>query len=285
MTTIRKFWRNLIFILIFTAFYPCGLEAEDNPKGKLATVGNQTVSVDLYKDYLKEHRKSPDTKTVLKTYAPKGRKELLEKLIDTKLFAQLARDKGLDKIPEVQRAIEIANDTILAEFLFVKDLAVLSHDEVQLRDFYEKHTEYFRTGMRVKARHVNTKTEKEIEAALKEVKSGKDFAQVASKFNIDTTKSSGGDLGWVRRGIMVKPFEEALFSLKPGEVSDVVKTNFGYHIIKAEEIDEGKLRSFETAKDAIEKMMIDEHLAKFKEELLKKYPVTINKFLLEQIVE
>ena len=79
---------------------------------------------------------------------------------------------------------------------------------------------------------------------------------------------------------MVKSFEDALFSLEEGQVSDIVKTSFGFHIIKVEEIDKGKLKPFDVVKDKVKKQIIDQHISQLKENLTKKYPVKINKELL-----
>ncbi len=85
----------------------------------------------------------------------------------------------------------------------------------------------------VHAAHILVETEEEARAALERIRAGEDFAVVAAEVSTDTTNAyKGGDLGWFGRGQMVEPFEEAAFSLEPGEVSEPVETSFGWHIIK-----------------------------------------------------
>lgn len=90
---------------------------------------------------------------------------------------------------------------------------------------------------KVRARHILVKTEDEAKLALYDVTAGKkDFGDVAREKSLCPSKKNGGDLGWFGRGMMVKEFETAAFALKPGEVSKPVKTQFGWHIIKVEEV-------------------------------------------------
>lgn len=83
----------------------------------------------------------------------------------------------------------------------------------------------------VKASHILVKTEDEAIALKKEIENGKDFAQAAMEVSLCPSGQNGGDLGYFSRGQMVKEFEEAAFSMKKGEVSNPVKTQFGYHLI------------------------------------------------------
>ncbi|KYK36045.1 MAG: peptidyl-prolyl cis-trans isomerase [Theionarchaea archaeon] len=85
----------------------------------------------------------------------------------------------------------------------------------------------------VKASHILVKKRSEAEKILEELKKGASFAELAKKHSECPSRKRGGDLGWFGRGKMVPEFEEAAFSLKKGELSDIVKTQFGYHIIKA----------------------------------------------------
>ena len=84
----------------------------------------------------------------------------------------------------------------------------------------------------VKASHILVEKRSEAERILEELKKGTDFSELAKKYSGCPSKKRGGDLGWFGRGRMVPEFEKAAFSLKKGELSDIVKTQFGYHIIK-----------------------------------------------------
>jgi peptidyl-prolyl cis-trans isomerase D len=121
----------------------------------------------------------------------------------------------------------------------------------QLAQYYEQHKEEFRREEQVRARHILFKlaqqagTEEEArvrgeaEAALQRIQAGEDFAALAGQLSQDPVSAQqGGDLGFFRRGEMVKPFEEVAFALKPGTVSEPVRTDFGYHVIKIEELQE-----------------------------------------------
>ena len=92
--------------------------------------------------------------------------------------------------------------------------------------------------MKIRASHILVKTEEEAKKLLEEIKNGADFAKLASEHSMCPSGRDGGDLGFFGRGMMVKPFEEAAFALKKGEVSEPVETQFGWHLIKLTDIQE-----------------------------------------------
>ena len=91
---------------------------------------------------------------------------------------------------------------------------------------------------------------------LAELKEGKDFAEAAKEYSEDVSASLGGDVGFVKKGQMVPEFEKAVYRLKEGEISGVVETEYGYHIIKAEEIQKGRTLPFKEVKDKIKNTLL-----------------------------
>ncbi len=119
--------------------------------------------------------------------------------------------------------------------------------DAQVREFYDKNPDKFKQGEAVRASHILFKVEEsadaatkkkvkdQAEAVLKQVRDGADFAELAKKHSADGSGQQGGDLNFFTKGQMVPAFDQAAFSLKPGQISDLVTTQFGYHIIKVTE--------------------------------------------------
>ncbi len=140
--------------------------------------------------------------------------------------------------------------------------------EEKIKSYYEYDIDTYSEPKKVKARHILFKLDesaqeekaKEVkekaQSVLKEAREGKDFAELAKKYSDGPTKTKGGDLGYFSSGQMVKPFEDAAFKMKAGEISDLVRTNFGFHIIKVEDVKEAASKTFEEVRDQIEKTLV-----------------------------
>ncbi|MBS1824663.1 MAG: peptidylprolyl isomerase [Acidobacteria bacterium] len=143
--------------------------------------------------------------------------------------------------------------------------ASIQTNEASLRAYYDANKEQFRTPERAKVRHILIKTmekpkdqeealKKKAEDLLKQIQGGADFAELAKKNSEDTVSAAkGGDLDWVARGQTVKPFEDAAFALAPKQLSGIVKTEFGFHILQTMEKETARLKPFEEVKDQIAK--------------------------------
>jgi len=146
-------------------------------------------------------------------------------------------------------------------------------DKAEIEQYYARNIAKYSTPERRKARHIlilskssdspekKAAERKKIESILAKAKAGENFADLAKRYSQDSLASRGGELGYFRRGQMVKPFENAAFSLKEGEISGVVKTQFGFHIIKLEKIEPAKTKTLQDVKQEI--------IAKLKQEKAK----------------
>ncbi|MBU8922449.1 MAG: peptidylprolyl isomerase [Bacteroidales bacterium] len=154
--------------------------------------------------------------------------------------------------------------TIMIETLMEKITANLTGaGEVQAREFYDSNTDRFAKPEQIKASHILIKVAPEDTDAIKsdkrnrlaqlksKIDEGADFATLASENSDCPSSSNGGDLGFFGRGQMVKPFDDAAFALSTGEISEIVETRFGYHVIKVTEKSESTMTPFETVKDEI----------------------------------
>ncbi|MBC8282603.1 MAG: peptidylprolyl isomerase [Nitrospinae bacterium] len=128
--------------------------------------------------------------------------------------------------------------------------------------YHEHQKEFWETG-KAKVRHILMLSDKsapadkrkakynQIKEILSEIKNGKDFVEAAKEYSEDVSASSGGDVGFIEKGKMVPAFEEAVYSLREGEISDVVETEFGFHIIKVDEVQRGRTLPLKEVKDKI----------------------------------
>ena len=166
------------------------------------------------------------------------------------------RDRAIYSLPEKRYfQVLVADQAKMAESMNVTD--------AQLRAAYASSMDSFRTPERVKVRHIllmtQGKTDAEKKTALtkaqdllKQVRAGADFAELAKKNSQDPGSApNGGDLGFIVKGQTVAPFEKFAFSAKPNEISDLVTTEYGYHIIQVEEKEAARIKPFEEVKESI----------------------------------
>lgn len=251
----------------------------------VARVGRGTITAADLRGALDDQRRTGNPEIVMNTFTTSGRRETLQALVDARLLADGARDARLDDDADVKRAIARAVDRALADQLTRRELATVDVSAAALRRYYDDHDAAFRTGGRVKARHIVVASEAEAKAALEALKQGRDFGELAAELNVDASKGERGELGWVRRGVMVKPFEEVLFALAAGQTSGIVQTSFGYHVIQCEEVDPGTRLPFESVQAQIRQRLFDERVDALKRRLTAAHPVSIDEHAAAEAVK
>jgi peptidyl-prolyl cis-trans isomerase C len=219
-----------------------------------------------------------------------GRKQFADNIVRIAILAQEGKRRKLDESSRYQTQSTFENANILAGMVYDEIGKNVKLDEADVRKYYEAHKGEFE---QVKARHILIRVqgspspirpgEKDLTDAealakaqdlRKRIQAGEDFAELARKESDDAgSGANGGDLGFFHHGQMVPSFEEAAFALKPGELSEPVKSPFGYHVI---EVQAKESKSFEEVRPDLEKRMRPEQAQKAVEDLQKKNPAVLD---------
>ena len=182
---------------------------------------------------------------------------------------QQAFDKALkDRGMSVESLRNDAQVDLSVTKLMDAEVATLpGPSDAEAKEFYDKNPDKFKENEQVRASHIlirvdekadaaaKQKARAEIDAVLKQAKAGADFAKLAQEHSQDGSASQGGDLNYFNKGQMVAPFDKVAFELKPGQISDVVTTQFGYHIIKVADKKPGRTVPFEEAQGKIKEFL------------------------------
>lgn len=180
-----------------------------------------------------------------------GKAQLLEQLISFELVCKYAEEENLSETEEYKTQLELLKKDLLIQAGVKKILDTVTVSEEEVKAFYDNNPNMFKGEASVRAKHILVDTEekaKEIKAAID---GGLSFEDAAKENSSCPSGAQGGDLGFFTRGRMVPEFEEAAFTLAVGEVSEPVKTQFGYHLIKVEEKTPESIKGFEEVKDQL----------------------------------
>lgn len=274
----RKVAVLILIIPLLFVFVTCA-KKEGQKGAYLAKVGNVKIT---QADLEREIKNLPDF--AQKIFEGNGGKErFLNELVKKELLYQEALKKGLDKNTDYLKKVEDFKKITLIGHLLEKEIeskAKVTDQEV--KDYYEKHKEDFAPVSQIRMSLILLKTEEEAKKILERLNKGEDFAKVAKKSSVDLNSAkNGGDLGYLSRGQMTAELEAIAVRLKTGEISEPIKTQSGYQIIKVTDKKIGKVVEFERVKNFIsqhlsaekQKEVFDSYI----ESLKKSYKVDINK--------
>lgn len=175
---------------------------------------------------------------------------LTDELVNQELILQNAKENNFDQEEEfIERLEEVKND-MLKNYAMHKIFNEVTINDDEVLDYYNKNKDTLFSPTTYTASHILLEDQSEANKILEEIKNGLDFAEAAKKYSIDPSKDNGGSLGTFPKGVMVAEFQEGLDKLSIGEVSEPVKSQFGYHLIK---LDDKKVneQNFEDIKDNV----------------------------------
>jgi peptidyl-prolyl cis-trans isomerase C len=179
---------------------------------------------------------------------------VVDYLIDMRLVARKAEEDKLAENAEFVRRLAYLRDKALMESLLTR-VARESNTDAAVREVYAEAAKGQGGEQDVRAWHILVESEALARAALKRVRSGEDFAKVADQVSKDPG-SRGGELGWFTKDRMVPEFAEAAFKLQPNQISEPVKSQFGWHIIKVEERRAKPFPKLEEVREQVERFVI-----------------------------
>ncbi len=194
--------------------------------------------------------------------------QLKDEIIAREIFMQEAQKRGLDATDDFKAQMELARQTLLIRELFADYQKTNPVTDQEIQAEYDRFVAT-NAGKEYRARHILVEKEDEAKAIIASLKKGGKFEEIAKKQSKDPgSGANGGELDWANAGSYVPEFSAALIKLKKGQTTDVpVKTQFGWHVIKLEDVRDAQLPKLEEVKPQIAQQLQQQKLAKFQEEL------------------
>ena len=264
---------SVIFIVSFL-FSACGKAPSEDTI--LVSIGDTQITIS---DFNERIANLPER---YREIVSKRKDEYLAELINDTLLYQEALRQGMDKDEDVLRVLEEARKKILiARLLEDKVDRTITVTDEDMNNYYTAHKEEYMTPEVMRASHILVPTRSAAELIVDELAKGENFEDLARAKSVDPTAQKAGDIGYFPKGQLMPEFENACAKLKVDEISGVVRTNLGYHVIKLTDRRKPQLRPIDQVNDNIKskvyaqkrQALFDELLGKLRE----KTPVEINK--------
>jgi peptidyl-prolyl cis-trans isomerase C len=247
----------------------------------LATVGDYKITAAEFKDYYLPSSKQ--FATADEEFA--DRRAKLDSLIVKRLFVQAAYDKGIDKSEELARVVLANKEKFLLDVLYQREIADKSvPTAAEVRAFYNN------LQYKVRAYHILVEDLDTAKMIRQRLMDGENFEKLAYKYSIDpSAKRNRGDLGYFTWGTMVPEFEKAVFAMKVGEISQPVKTEYGYHIIKLiDRLPNDQRFDFESMRPDIEHQLLNQKRQQLAMDYFKyikqKYAITVDTSICDYLI-
>ena len=238
----------------------------------VATVNGKPISQQTFDAYV-EHKKKQNPKYDEK----KNREVLIQELVNRELMYQDALKQNLDKNKDVQFQLQQHRIDLLIKHAIRKKMAATPISDTELKMEYDRRVKSANVK-EFKARHILLKTEDKAKSVIKELDNGKDFIKLAKAYSTGPTGKNGGDLGWFNARQMVPEFSKAVANMKKGTYTKKpVKTKFGWHVIKLEDVRKMDPPKFKDIKQQVRVIMQNKKLQEYLLKLRKKAKIKVNK--------
>ena len=200
--------------------------------------------------------------------------QLKDEVVAREIFMQEARKRGLDASEDYKNQLELARQTILIRELFADFQKKNPVTDADIQAEYDKFVAA-NGGREYRARHILVETEDQAKALIAEIKKGSKFEELAKKNSKDPgSGANGGDLDWAGASSYVAEFSDAMVKLGKGEMSEApVKSQFGWHIIRVDDVREAELPKLDEVKPQISQQLQQQKMGQFQEDLRKKAKV------------
>jgi peptidyl-prolyl cis-trans isomerase C len=185
-----------------------------------------------------------------------GRQRLLDEMVAGELFYIQAMEKGLDKEEGFLKILEDSKRALLQSYAVRQLFSGIDVTEADINDYYEANNAQYQSPEQVEAKHILVDSEDKCQEIKEEIKGGMSFEEAARTYSSCPSKERGGDLGAFGRGAMVPEFENAAFELEVDEVSEPVKTQFGYHLIKVTKQVAAGVKTLDEVKGQIHQQLV-----------------------------
>lgn len=260
-----------ILVISVTAILRSGVLTANNQDEVVARINGEVITKEeLYDELVKQGgQEALDAiiaDRITKNELDKKKITISEEALQSKLQKTIEQYGGAEQFEQMIASYGYNMDDIKEDIK--KNLAVtklledkITVTEEEMKSYFDANKAYFDVEEQVKASHILVDSEAKAKEVQGKLSAGSDFAQLAKEYSTDeSNKNQGGELGFFGKGDMVKEFEEAAFALEIGTISEVVKTEFGYHIIKVTDKKAAKEANFEENREQIKELMVSEKL-------------------------
>lgn len=272
----------LILPLIAFALVACTKKEQGKT---LATVNDEVITMEQFSTELD---KIPTNMKML-VVSQSGKRNFLDRLVVKKLLLREAKKEDIEKNKEFQDRLADIKDQLIIESLLKKKVQLnLNLTDGDLKKYYDSNREQFKRDQEIETSQIVLKTEQEAKEIQGKLIKGESFEELARTYSVDpSAKATGGKIGYHPKGTLIPEYEQAAFKLtKVGQLSPIVKTQLGYHIIRLEGTKPPSYVPFEEVKEFIKQKMGQEKqaevLEKYIAELKKTAKITVNEDLLKE---